>query len=191
MRAREEPPSASPIAFKEEVKDGVAHLEHAMRAQNFGLPPKENANWYAWRDHLATSALVRAVSKNEAFELAGSPSLKPNYWPAASQIIKSVEVRAQRLGDREKRLAEYERKKPRFDEWQRQTQAAVEIQEAAYAETPDGQGRHELIVERMRAAGINLHEIEADQFDLPRSQPVKPSDGPIPFVWPGPKTLAK
>ena len=77
MRAREEPPSASPIAFKEEVKDGVAHLEHAMRAQNFGLPPKENANWYAWRDHLATSALVRAVSKNEAFELAGSPSLKP------------------------------------------------------------------------------------------------------------------
>ena len=54
-RTREEAPSASPINFEEEVKDGVAHLEHAMRAQNFGSKPKENADWYAWRDHLATT----------------------------------------------------------------------------------------------------------------------------------------
>lgn len=190
-RSREVPPTASPINFKEEVKDGVAHLEHAMRAQSFGSKPKENADWYAWRDHLATSALVKALSKNDAFELASLARSKTDFWPATSQIIKAVEKRAESLSYREQRLAEYERKKPLFDEWSRQKKVAEEIQEDVYAHAPDGQGRRELFEERVKAAGINLREFDTNQFNFSRSPPTKPSDGPIPFVWPSAKPLAK
>ena len=75
------------------MKDGVALLEHALRGQSFGGQPKEPQDWCAWRDHLVTNALVRGLTKEEAFEFATVARAATNFWPGASQIIQIVEAR--------------------------------------------------------------------------------------------------
>ena len=54
---------------------------------------------------------------------------------------------------------------------------------AVNAENHDPQTRRDIVLERLRIAGIHLHELNDPQFTNPDLRPREPSVESIPFEW--------
>lgn len=105
-RFRAKSPSASPNIFEGEVKDGVAHLEYALKGQSFG-GRLTNEALASWREQLRQNAQVRSLIQDDAFELAKLARTHEKFWPAPAQLIAAVEARFSQSGEKPSEFAAF------------------------------------------------------------------------------------